>query len=456
MFANLPLMRVYCCLACPMLLSACARGPGGAGGTADADGGPALVRVTPIRPVRKPLTRRSEQPGQIEAYEETPLYSKVAGYLARIHVDIGDSVTGPKFDAQGNLVQPGQVLAEISVPELDDELRQKQALVGQAQAHVKQAAAAVRVAEAAQASAQSRLDEARSAVDRAQADYDRCKSEFERLSALADRGSVTRQLVDEKENHLRAANATRKEVAAKIASARAAVSESVALLDKSQADYDAAKASVRVAEAEEHRIGVLVAYAKVRAPFDGVISTRNVHTGHLIQSGTVGGKPLLVVVRTDVVRIFVDVPEVDAVYAQPESESKIRIPALSSETFRGAVTRTSWKLDSGTRTLRVEIDVNNPEGKLRPGMYAYADLKLAERPDALALPRTALWSADGQTNCFVVDAAGHVQKRVVTIGIRAGDDVEIVSGLEGNELVIGVNPAAFREGQEVEVVGAAK
>lgn len=426
--------------------------PGG-GGSSSPGSGAALVKVTPIRPVRKVLIRRSEQPGQVEAFEETPLFAKVAGHVEKIHVDIGDAVQGPRFDDKGNVAQPGQVLAELSVPELGDELRQKQALVGQAQALVQQQAAAIRVAEAAQLSAQARVEEVQAAVEGAQADYDRYKSEFERIRALADKGAVTRQIVDEKENLFRGADAARHEISAKVASAKAAVAESYARLDKSRADFEAAQANVRVAQAEEGRVAALLSYTTIRAPFDGVVAVRNVHTGHLVQPGTgSGGKPLLVVIRIDKVRIFIDVPEGDAVLIGNGIEAKIRIPSLSSESFAGKVTRSSWMLNAGTRTLKTEIDVENPAGRLRPGMYAYADLKVAERSDALALPHTALFTADGATFCYSIDESGHLVRRPLVVGIRAGDEVEIVSGLSGEDHVIGVNPAAFREGQQVEVV----
>jgi RND family efflux transporter MFP subunit len=269
---------------------------------------------------------------------------------------------------------------------------------------------------------------------------------------LAEKGAVNRQVADEKENLFRASDAARKETAAKIESAKAAIAESRALLDKSQADQDAARARLRVAQADEQRVSALVGYTQIRAPFNGIVSARNVHTGHLVQPGTgSGSKPLFTVMRTDVVRIFVDVPEADAVLIRPGSEAQIRIPSLSAETFGGSVTRSSWMLDGGTRTLKTEIDVDNANGRLRPGMYAYADLKVAERPDALALPHTALWTAEAQTFCYTIDGDDKVVKQPVSAGIRAGDEVEIVSGLNGDERVIGVNPSAFREGQQVEV-----
>jgi multidrug efflux pump subunit AcrA (membrane-fusion protein) len=101
--------------------------------------------------------------------------------------------------------------------------------------------------------------------------------------------------------------------------------------------------------------------------------------------------------------------------------------------------------------LRAEIDVPNEQGRLRPGMYVYADVKVAERKDALVLPHTALMQADGKTYCWQIDEQGTVVRTMVTTGIRSGGEVEIVDGLKGAEKVIGVNPTSFREGQIVEV-----
>lgn len=412
-----------------------------------------LVRVTPIRPVRKTLIRRTEQPGEIEAFEVTPLYSKVTGYVARIEADIGDAVSGPKLNSEGEVVAPGQLIAELTVPELQEEHAQKQAIVGQTQAEVEQAAAAVRVAEAAQVSAQAKVEEAQAAKERAQADYDQHHSKFVRMEALGKKGAVTTEVVEEEQYLLHAADAARNEVAAKIQSAKAAVVESKALLDKSQADYKAVRAKLRVAQAEERRVAALLGYTQIRAPFDGVVSVRNIHTGHLVHPGTgSGAKPLFIVLRTDKVRIFVDVPQDDAMRVQNGNDVTIRIPSMSAESYSAKVTRSSWMLDVGARTLKTEIDMENPDGRLRPGVFVNADIKVAERPNALALPHTALWAADGKTYCFTIDTEGKVVRKPVVAGIRAGDEIEIVSGLSGDEQVIGANPSAFREGQQIEVV----
>lgn len=420
--------------------------------TDSSDGAAPLVKVTPVKPARKTLVRRVEQPGQIEAFEETPLFAKVTGYVKKVHVDIGDHVTGPRYDDKGKLLAEGQVLAELSVPELEDELKQKVALVAQAAAEINQGKAAIKVADAMRKSARARVSEAQATVEKYQAAHDKWKSELARFTDLAEKGAVTKKLVEETENQFRAADAARQEAAAKIRSAEAEYSEGDAQVEKAQADFDAAIARQQVAQADEQRVRTLLAYATIRAPYDGTVTERHIDTGHLVHASTgSGGKPLFVVIQSEVVRLFIDVPEADALLTKDKSEVKIRIPS-SAGTFTGTVTRTAWSLSAGTRTLRTEIDIDNKEGRLRPGMYATADLKVAEREDTLALPRTAILSGDGQAACLVIDAENVVKKRPITLGIRAGDEVEVTSGLEGDEQIIGVNPAAFREGQQVEVV----
>lgn len=428
-------------------------GAGGSAGRSDTAGGAGpLVKVTPITPARKTLVRWTEQPGQIEAFEETPLFAKLASYVEKMHVDIGDRVTGPQYDDQGKLVREGQLLVELSVPELDEELAQKEAAVGQAKAEVQQAVAAIKVARASESSSRAKLEESESVVEQSQADYDFAASEFARLKKLADKGAVTREVAEEKEKLLKTADSMRKQTQARIASSKALVNEKRAQVEKAEADAEAARQHVLAAEADVARVKALTGYLKIHAPYDGIITTRNVHTGHLVLPGTeANAKPLLVVVQSRVMRIFVDVPEGDAALIAPGSESSIIIGAAAPEPRIGTITRISWTLTAGSRTLRAEVDVDNSDGTLRPGMYAKARLKVAERSGALSLPKGAVLTADGKTFCYVIDAEGTVVKTPLETGIRAGDDVEIVSGLTGDEQIIGVNAAAFREGQRVEV-----
>lgn len=414
--------------------------------------GDAKVRVTPIKPIRKTITRYCEQPGQVAALEHTPLFAKVSGYVRKVHVDIGDEVQGPVRE-EGQPAQPGQLLIEIDVPELQKELAQREAAVEQARSEIKQAEAAVKVAKAMGDSAEALVEEAQATVERVDADFQRWKSELDRITDLASRGAVTEKLVDETQSKFRSAEAARKEVTAKIKSAQANFNESGALVEKAEADLGAAQAKLAVAEAERDRTQTLLGFAEIRAPFTGRVAARNVDTGHLVNVGSSAKEALMVIVNTNSVRIYVDVPEIDAVHIQPKAEAVIQMPSLAGG-IEGQVTRTTWVLNESTRTLRTEIDVSNDDGRLRPGMYAHARLKVAERADALVLPKSALMTAGGETSVWRIETDGTLRRQGVKTGIEAGGEFEIASGLTGDEDLIGVNVAAFREGQQVEVVEA--
>jgi multidrug efflux pump subunit AcrA (membrane-fusion protein) len=430
-------------------LTGCNRGHASADAAPpDAAGAEALVRVTPITAVRQKLVRYCEQPGQIAPLEETPIIAKISGYVRRVHVDIGDRVKGPVYDGQV-LKELGHPLVEIEVPEMVQEHAQKLALIEQAQSEIKQADAAIKVAVAMRVSAEAAVGEAQAAVDRVNADYERYKSELQRITDLASRQAVTDKLVDEATNRFRAADAARKETAAKIKSAQAQLDEAAAFVEKAEADLEAARARLGVARADEQRLAVMLSYATIRAPFDGVVAARDVDTGHLVSAST--GKPLLKIVQADTVRVFVDVPEVDAVFVEPGVEATLRMPSLAGGEFTGTVTRSTWVLNRATRTLRTEIDVPNADGKLRPGMYAYARIKVAEKDNALVLPKTAILTSAGQAYCWRIEPDGTLVKHPLRTGIEAGGQVEIVEGLSGSEPVIGVNAGSFREGQRVEV-----
>jgi HlyD family secretion protein len=422
------------------------------------EGGAVLVRVTPIQPGRKTLVRWIEQSGQIGALEETPLYAKVAGYVEKMHADIGDAVAGPQLDSEGKLVREGQLLIELDVPELHEDFQQKRALVGQAQAEVKQALAAIKVAKSAAASARAKVDEAEALIDQTQADYEFAQSEFTRMKELAKRGAATGEVAEEKGKQFRAADAKRKQTQARVDSARAVLAESQSLIEKAEADQKAAEARLDVAQADAARVKSLIGYTRIRAPYDGVVTARNVHAGHLVQPGTAGGgNPLLVVAPTRVMRIFVDVPDTDAALVAVGAEAQVTVPASPSQTHTGTVKRTDWKPDdSSSRTLRIEIDVPNDDGKLLPGIFANIRLRIAERTGALSLPKSAVLMGDGKTYCLTIDAENRVVQTSIETGIRAGDDVEVVSGLNGDEQVIAADAAAFHAGQQVEVVEPTK
>jgi RND family efflux transporter MFP subunit len=165
----------------------------------------------------------------------------------------------------------------------------------------------------------------------------------------------------------------------------------------------------------------------------------------------VGGRPLLVVTRSNPVRIFVDVPEMDAPYTNAGDPATVRVQALADKVVDARVTRTAVGLDQGARTLRTEIDLDNASGELRPGLYAYVSLLVEERVDVLAVPASAVLSAEGKAFCYVVER-GTVVNKPVRLGLRAGSEVQILEGLTGDERVIAKNAAAFAPGQLVEIL----
>jgi RND family efflux transporter MFP subunit len=403
------------------------------------------VQVTAIQPQRKPLVRVVELPGRVEAYEVAPLHAKATGYVVRIPVDIGDKVQGPHDQ------QPGTLLCELHVPELNEERAQKTAAVEQIRAEVLQSDAGIKVAEAAVRSANAKVAEAQAAVAREESRFNRWKSEFQRVAQLAESGALTKKVADETRAELDAADAGRKEVAARITAVEAQLHEAQAALEKARADAVATRSRLAVAEAEERRLTAMLEYTVIRAPFDGVVVERQVHTGHLVQAGTNNPKPLLIVMRTDPVRVVVDIPEGDAVHVTPETKVELRMPSLPGKPYAGTVTRTSWSLNTTSRTLTAEVDVPNPDGRWRPGQYVQVKLTVAELPDALSLPKSAIVTQDKQTYCFSVGRDGKVVRLPVSLGLQAGSDVEIREGLTGHEQIISVNASAFREGQTVEI-----
>ncbi len=412
---------------------------------------PAAPTVQVAQPVKKTLRRAIDQPGYIEAFEETPIHVKIAGFVKKLHADIGDTV------------RAGTLLAELAVPELEEEVKQKEALVEQAKAEVVQTQEAVRVGEASLATAEAVVKEMEAGRTRAAANHERYQSEYQRIHELVQRKVIDQQVRDETLNQLKSAEANREEVEAKVRSAQAGRTESQAKVAKLRADVQAAQARSKVAQAELLRVSALFEYTKVRAPFTGVVTRRTINTGQFLQppSGAAKADPLFVVVQAEPVRIFVDVPEADAVRIRPGAAARVRIQGLQDEEFTGKVTRTSFALNRQERTLRTEIDLPNPHGKLRPGMYAHARIAV-EHPETWTLPAAALVAHDGRDYCFIVDN-GQAKRVAVRVGSREGDSVEILKmqraaarpgeetwdDLKGSEQVITSNPRALTDGQQV-------
>lgn len=417
-----------------------------------AGAGEVAVRVTPIKPARKNLVRVIEVPGRAEAHEVAPLYAKVTGYVDKIPVDIGDAVTGPHGD------EPGTLLCELMVPELKEERAEKRAHVARAQADILQADAGIKVAEAAVRSFEAKVREAQSSLEKEDAQVVRWKSQYERIAMLTESGSVNKKVAEETKAEYETAEARRKEAQSRIESADALRNEALALVEKAKADAASVRARLAVCEAELRRVEATLDFSVLRAPFDGVVVERNVHTGHLVQAGGAGTskKPIVSIMRINPIRVVFDVPETDAVHVQKGTKAELRVTSLPDPPHVVTVTRTSWSLNTTSRALSAEVDVPNSSKRWRVGLYVQVKLTVAEVENALSLPKSAIVTHDKQSACYVVEADGKITRRPLRLGLQAGTDFEVLEGLTGEEQVIGLNVNAFREGQIVEIVPAAK
>jgi multidrug efflux pump subunit AcrA (membrane-fusion protein) len=404
--------------------------------------------IRTARPQRRALRRVVEQPGQIEGYEQTALAARIAGYVARLNVDIGDRV------------KKDDVLAVLSVPEVEEELRLKQAAAVQAKAEVTLAKRVLDAAEAAVARADANLKLTEAGRTRAEASYIRWQAEAERQRVLVRRQAGDQQTLEQATDSLRSAEAARAENEAAILAAQATRAESAAQRDKAAADIVVAEARQQVAEADRDRTAANLAYAQIKAPFDGVVSRRLVDTGAFVQPAG-GAAVLFTVVRTDPVRLFVDVPEAEAALVREGLAARVRVQALDDQDVKGAVTRSSWSLDGQARTLRTQIDLPNADGRLRPGMYASARLEV-EHPGVLTAPASAVWVQDDQPTVLRL-ADGRWRRTPVKVGLRQGGFVQLLKkqapaapgerpaweDFTGDEELAVDNPAAIPDGGEL-------
>lgn len=348
-----------------------------------------------VKPEKRTVRRVVEQPGTIQAYEETVLYSKIPGYLR----SLGSDSDGKPIDI-GSRVKKDQLLAELDVPELHEERKQKEAMIVQAEAEVEQSKKSLAAAAAEVASARARVAESKAGLTRAQAVYARWQSEVERVNRLSAGGLIDTQSRDETQNQFKSAEAGRIEAAAKVTSAEAGVTKAEADRDKAEADVTAAGAKLAVARAEARRISALLGYLRIKAPFDGVVTRRNANTGDFVTND--GKHGLFSVARIDPVRVVVNVPESDAGSVTVGQEVRFSIQAMPGSPLVGKIVRTSWSLEPGSRTLRTELDLPNPDGNVRPGMYAYARIHF-ELPEDWTVPTASLGKISDESVLYLVE-----------------------------------------------------
>jgi RND family efflux transporter MFP subunit len=337
-------------------------------------------------------------PGNIQPVTEAPILARAEGFVKTRYADIGDRVTA------------GQLLAEIEAPDLDQQVRQAQAAVQQAQADLERASAALEQGKANESLAQVTA---------------------RRWDNLANRGVVSKQENDQYQAQYQAQAAN------------------VRALDHAVA---AARGNVAAVQANVARLADLQGYLKVRAPFAGVITVRNVDVGALVNTGNT---LLFRIAQTNLLRTYVNVPQANASDLKVGQAAYLSTTELPDRKFPGSVTRTANALDPSTRTLLVEVQVPNSDGKLLPGMYVQVDLNLPRKdPPLLIASDTLVLHPEGSV-VAVLDAGNQVHFQRITVGRDFGNRIEVLSGLtEGQRAIVNPNDSV-QEGVKVRPIPAA-
>jgi RND family efflux transporter MFP subunit len=355
----------------------------------------ALPRVDVIQVGRSTSKSELVLPGNIQAVTEAPILARADGYIKRRMVDIGDRV------------QASQPVAEIEAPELDQQVRQ----------------------------AQASLQQTRAALDQALANRVQGKANTElarvtalRWSNLAGKGVVSRQENDQFQAQYQA---------------------QVANLDALEQAVAAARSNVAAAEANLSRLNEIQGYRIVKAPFEGVITQRNVDVGALVNAGST---LLYRIAQTSVLRTYVNVPQTNADSIQTGQAAQLTVSNLPGRRFAGAVARTANSLDPNSRTMLVEVQVPNADGALLPGMYALVDLSSARANPPLLLPGDALIVRAEGTEVALVLANHLVHFQKIQVSRDYGDKLEVVRGLAAGDLVIANPSDVVREGVQVDPV----
>jgi HlyD family secretion protein len=415
-----------------------------------AEGGAAATgrpKVRVVRPVRGGMERVTSQPGTIRAFEFARLYTKVSGFVKTLHVD------------RGSRVKKGELLAEIYDPERDVAVIQGQASLDHAKAAVAQEQASILSARASVAAAEAKQHEAKATYDQMGAKRNYRKKEYERISDLVARGSVEEKLKDEQLDEYSAAEAALLSAEAGIETAAALRAEAIAKVEQAKADKKAAEAQVEVAAANLQLAQVFVQYTRILSPYEGVIIYRGeaVHPGSFVRAAdeAAGQDPLLTVAVVSKMRTIVPIPDREVPYCNVGDPATVSVDALGSRVFPGKVSRVAESEDINDRTMRAEIDLENPDGVLRDGMFGRAFIVLEKLITNLAVPSSCLIDRNGKgEGAVLVVRDGKVRRVKVHVGMDTGLHAEIVDGLGADAEVVVQPDPSVTDGTEVETESA--
>jgi len=379
------------------------------GGAAEgAAGKPVSVEV--VSPQHRTLEQVLKIPASLEPGEVAQLYAKTSGYVQDLNVDIGSRV------------EKDDVLLAIDVPEMMDELRQVEAVLAAKKARVLALRAKVHQAD-------SRIATAKAEIRRREAELALGRITADRKKKLFDEQAIPEQDLDEANSRLAVMQA---EVQIAQANADAAEAEKAAV----EADVSVAESQVAVEEANLTRLRTLMSYATIRAPFSGVITERFVDPGAFVRSAAEGATtPLLTIARVDYVRLVMNVPESDASHVSVGTQIEAQCDHLGPQPLKATITRTAMALRENTRTMRVEADIDNADGRLMPGLYARTSVLLKSEAQAMMIPSKAVRVRGSDITVLVADGSV-ARAKPITLGYDDGIWAEIKNGLSGEEQII--------------------
>jgi len=360
---------------------------------------PAAVIVGVTKVARKSLQRQITLSSELVPFQEIDVYAKESGFVKNLYVDYGSRV------------QTGQLMATLEIPELEAQLQVDQAAIKNATDEV------------------SRADHE---LKRYRAQYRALHLEYTRLNGVFESqpGLVAQQEVDDAQG---------KDLAA------------ASQVDAGESGLEAAQSQLLVGKSRLIHDQALFAYARITAPFSGVVTQRYANLGTLMQAGTSSSTqamPLVKLSEDDLFRLVIPVPESSVRYIRVNDPVDVHVPSLN-RSFPGKVARFSVDVQADTRTMHTEVDVPNRDRLLMPGMYAETTLTLEAKDNVLAVPLEAVNHEGEQTTVYVVSPTGKVEDRVIALGLETSTEAEVVSGLAEGEPVIVSDRSGLKPGQEV-------
>ena len=340
-----------------------------------------------VKAERRNITSGLDIASEFLPFQEIDVYAKESGYIKELHIDWGTHV------------RKGQLLAVLEIPELQEQLQGDQAAVTRSEQD---------------------LERAHEELARAQSAYSVAHVTYKRM---ADVQKTRPELISQED--IDVAQGKDLEASASVSAAK----DSVA----------AAEAALASAKASLAKDNALYGYSRMTAPFDGVVTKMYAYTGALLPAGTssnIGESALCRLSQNDVLRLVIPVPEHYAGDIHMGQEISVKVSALK-KSFTGKVIRYSDQIDLSTRTMHTEVQVPNPNYEIIPGMYADIQLPLHTDANALTLPvQAVLTRGNGAGTVTIVNSSNHIEMRKVTIGIQTANEVEILSGVQENEMAI--------------------